>query len=139
MAELFIPTEELYELLKSADLPFTLNYANGQLLITGTVDTVIPLTYRAVMEFRKLSEDSVVLEITESSPSVGAIDHWLKSKIFQKLNQNDRLPARFNYPYISIDMTKLPQWESLAKWIRVTGVDFEAEGIRLTFMVTTDL
>ncbi len=138
MAELFVDAEELEALLLQADLPFTIHYQNGQIVISGRVEKMLGLRYQAMAEFRKLSDDHLTLEVVETKPSVGPIDDWVKSKLFQFLDENEKLPANFYYPYISIDLRAISGWDLLKNWVTITGMDFESDGIRVRFVTKTD-
>jgi len=135
MAELFLTSEELYRLAKRASLPFKIQYLDGQLVISGTVEKIIVIRFRVKAEFRKLANNQLTLEVVETSPSAGALGDWLKSQLFKWLDDNENLPAHFFYPYISVDLRALPGWEVVSDWITVTGVEFEPQGIRITFIM----
>jgi len=138
MAELLITSDELYRLAKRANLPFKIQYIGGQLVISGTVEKIIVMRFRAVAEFRKLSETQLTLEIVETAPSAGAIGDWMKSQLFKWLDFNEELPAHFFYPYISIDLKALPGWDQVSDWITITALDFEPQGIRVSFIINED-
>lgn len=137
MAELLLTSWDLETVSKKGDLPVDLSYAAGEIVVSGSFRHLWEQRFFARLDFVKFTGEQLLLKITESKPSFGAVDALIKSWVMNKMTAGKTPFLEINYPILTIGMKSIPGAEKLLPHIRIIGIDFKEEGIHLRFEMVT--
>lgn len=133
MAELLLTSWDLEALSDKTELPVTLSYAAGEIVVSGSFRHLWEQQFFARLRFVKFTGENLLLKITESKPSFGAVDALIKSWVMNKMTAGKTPFLEINYPILTVDVLAAPGADAVLNRVRINGIDFREEGINVRF------
>jgi len=129
---------DLEALSDKTDLPVTISYAAGEIIVSGSFRHLWEQQFFARLSFVKFTGDQLLLKITESKPSFGAVDALIKSWVINKMTAGNSPFLEINFPVATVDVEMFPGIESLLRYVSILGIDFRDDGIRVNVEIAPE-